>query len=113
MMFPVQAAQRAEAIAASNAAEVAKKVAHEQRMARYRASLVEDERAKVAAAKQREVDAEAERQHAAANAAASERATTAALERYADCTVRNRTPNGCYEDWRPTPEAQAMVDVMR
>ncbi|MFN4297876.1 MAG: hypothetical protein ACK4FB_13675 [Brevundimonas sp.] len=57
--------------------------------------------------------AEADRQQIAANAEASRAATTAALERYAECTVRNRTPNACHEDWRPTPQARAMVEMMR
>lgn len=47
-----------------------------------------------------------------ANAEAQRQATTAALERFAECQVRYRSTN-CPEDWRPTPEAKAMVEMMR
>lgn len=45
----------------------------------------------------------------AAQAAADE----AALERYAECQIRNRTPGYCSEDWRPTDNIRATNEIAR
>lgn len=58
-----------------------------------------------------EAKKEAARLEMQANAESQRRATTAALERFAECQVRYRSTS-CPEDWSPTPEAKAMVEMM-
>lgn len=40
-------------------------------------------------------------------------ADRAALERYAECQIRNRTPGHCSEDWEPTEEIKSMNEIAR
>lgn len=102
-LFPEKEAERVRVVEASKAAE----------RARLDAIREEERRARQAEAEAAETQREADRLQSEANAAASERATRAALERHAECQVRNRTPGVCYEDWKPTPEAKAMLEMMR
>jgi len=44
---------------------------------------------------------------------ARDRANRAALQRYAECQVRNQTPGYCTEDWRPTEDITAMNEIAR
>ncbi len=46
-----------------------------------------------------------------ADAVRRDRANRAALERYAECQVRNKTPGYCTEDWRPTDDIRAMKEI--
>lgn len=45
--------------------------------------------------------------------AAEAAADQAALERYAECQIRNRTPGYCTEDWRPTETIKAANEIAR
>lgn len=45
--------------------------------------------------------------------AAQAAADQAALERYAECQIRNRTPGYCTEDWRPTETIRATNEIAR
>lgn len=54
--------------------------------------------------------AEARREKSIAAQAAEDRA---ALERYAECQIRNRTPGYCTEDWEPTEEIKTMNEIAR
>lgn len=88
-----------EGYALRQAAAVAEAEAENQRRA---AAESKKEAAELAAVEQME-----------ANRQARDRANHAALERYADCQIRNETPGYCAEDWRPTEEIKAMIEATR
>lgn len=89
--------------------------------AQRQAALVAEAEAEASAEEQRKRDAEAAEaaaevaaaEQAAASRLARDRANRAALERYADCQVRNQTPGYCTEDWRPTEDIRAMNEIAR
>lgn len=67
------------------------------------------QRANAEGLEKRRVTEDRREERLAAEAAADQ----AALERYAECQIRNRTPGYCTEDWRPTETIRATNEIAR